>query len=135
MALPLKLAISFLIIGLMLPTVIAMTDSADERADIMVVRSVADDLADTMTACYYNGIGSGRTVTVTIPSGYSLELGGEGSSAYVMRILNDGEVVDNVYLDSPGFPVIGDTVRLSGTVVLDVSAVTSDDVLGVEVRI
>lgn len=135
MALPLKLAISFLVIGLMLPTMIAMTDIADERAEIMVVRSVAEDLTDTLTGCYYDGTGSGRAVTITVPSGYSIELGGEGSSAYIVRILNDGEVVDRVFLDSPGFPVIGETVRLSGTVVLDVSAVISDDVLGVEVRI
>ncbi len=133
MALPLKLAISFLIIGLMLPTVIAMTDSADERADIMIVHSVADDLADILTDCYYDGIGSGRTVTVTIPSGYSLELGGGGSSAYIIRVLDNGEVVDRVYLDSPGFPVIGETLTLTGTVMLEVSAVISEDVLGVEV--
>ena len=133
MSLPLKLAISFLIIGLMLPSVITMTQNTQEDAQEMVVRSVAGQLSDAMTDCYYDGLGSGWTVNLTVPSGYSLEVGGDGAQAYIIRIVHGGEVVDRIYLDSPGFPVIGDITRISGTVRVEISAVVCDGILGVEV--
>ncbi|MGN0098877.1 MAG: hypothetical protein ACI38Y_06100 [Candidatus Methanomethylophilaceae archaeon] len=135
MSLPLKLAISFMIIGLMLPTVISMTDNTREDVREMEVHSVAEELSDAMTDCYYGGIGDGRTMTLSVPAGYSLEVGGEGSLAYTIRISHDGEIVDRVYLDSPGFPVIGDTMTISGTMRLELSAAVSDGILGVEVRL
>ena len=133
MSLPLKLAISFLIIGLMMPSVITMTQNTQEDAQEMVVRSVAGQLSDAMTDCYYDGLGSGRTVNLTVPSGYSLEVGGDGTQAYIIRIVHGGEVVDRIYLDSPGFPVIGDITRISGTMRVEISAVVCDGILGVEV--
>lgn len=133
MSLPLKLAISFMIIGLMLPSVITMTQNTQEDSQEMVVRSVAGQLSDAMTDCYYDGLDSGRTVNLTVPSGYSLEVGGDGAQAYIIRIVHDGEVVDRIYLDSPGFPVIGDITRISGTVRVEISAVVCDGILGVVV--
>lgn len=135
MSLPLKLAISFMVIGLMLPTIISMTDNVHDDAQETVMRSVATELSDAMTDCYYDGVGDSRTVTLTIPSGYSLEVGGEGSMAYTIRIMHDGEVIDRVYLDSPGFPVIGGTTNIHGTMRLEISATVSDGIPGVEVRV
>lgn len=130
--LPLKLMVSVLIIGMMLPTTIALTDRMMDEVDVQEIESCAESLKRDLVRTYYDGIGGSRTVTLNIPTGYSMAIGGENEE-YVIRMMENGEIISRMYLDSPPFPIVGGELILENNCVLSMKAVVSGSVIGLEV--
>lgn len=116
---PVKLAVCFLILGLMVPVVMEATEDADREMSLYDLRARASDLEDAIHRAYSDG--SVVTLGMDIPYGQCLEVGGEGVDSHLMRLIADGREVETRFIDDPTVAVIGPEVVLSGncTVVID----------------
>lgn len=131
---PVKLAVCFLILGLMVPVVMEATEDADREMSLYDLRVRASDLEDAIHRAYSDG--SVVTLEVDIPYGQWLEVGGEGVDGHLMRLVADGREVEARFIDDPTVAVLGPEVVISGncTVVIDGRA-GQDDVPGVGVSV
>ena len=131
---PVKLAVCFLILGLMVPVVMEATEDADREMSLYDLRARASDLEYAIHRAYSDG--SVVTLAMDIPFGQCLEVGGEGVDSHLMRLIADGREVETRFIDDPTVAVLGPEVVISGncTVVIDGMA-GQDDVPGVGVSV
>lgn len=116
---PVKLAVCFLILGLMVPVVMEATEDTDREMSLYDLRARASDLEDAIHRAYSDG--SVVTLGMDIPYGQCLEVGGEGVDSHLMRLIADGREVETRFIDDPTVAVLGSEIMISGncTVVID----------------
>lgn len=117
--LPVRLAVCFLILGLMVPVVLDGTEDAREEISLKELREQASVLEDAMQRAYSSG--QMVSVRLDVPVGQSLAVGGGDGDAYTIRLISDGNVEDTLLTTNPTVPVTGGETRISGnaTVVID----------------
>lgn len=133
--LPIKLAVSFLIIGMMVPTLISLTDDVQEKAESTDLQRVCEDIEEHLTGAYFSGNGNMSTMTIDVPAGKRIVIGGQGTDAYILRMFSNGEPVGRHIMDSPWIRVICDETVLEGNVAMTMMSVTDSMGQGVEVTV
>ena len=113
--LPVKLAVCFLVLGLMVPLVTDIVRDADEEMSLHELREEAMDLRDSVQRAYFQQ--AVVTHELRIPSGQSLVVGGGDGYGYLIRLCVDGRQVENLTLGSS--VVLGEETVLSGHMVLE----------------
>ena len=122
MDLPVKLAVCFLVLGLMTPLVLDAAQDADEEMGMHGLREDARMLADGIRDAYYGG--GMVSVEMDLPPGQSIEAGGGGADAYCLRLCQDGEAVERLHLENPVVRISGDAVVISGSATVGLRACT-----------
>lgn len=117
--LPVRLAVCFLILGLMVPVVLDSTETAREEMSLKDLREQASALEDALQRAYSSG--QVISLRMDVPVGQSLAVGGDGGDAYTIRLVSDGVVVDRVITSNPTVPVTNGQTTVSGntTVIVD----------------
>lgn len=133
LGLPVKLAVAMLILAAMTPVVLSMADSAQDSFSEAELRTEAGKLTKGIARAYYGGEGCSVTVEVSLPAGGSLELGGDGGDAYVIRLMSNGEEVGRVYIEQPAVPVLGGETSVSGSASVRLTCVTENGECGISV--
>lgn len=121
--LPVKLAVCFLVLGLMVPLVTDVVRDADEEMSLHELRGEAMDLRDSVQRAYFQQ--AVVTHELRIPSGQSLVVGGGDGYGYLIRLCVDGQQVENLTLGSS--VVLGEETVLSGHMVLKLSGCMDED--------
>ena len=121
--LPVKLAVCFLVLGLMVPLVTDIVRDADEEMSLHELRGEAMDLRDSVQRAYFQQ--AVVTHELRIPSGQSLVVGGGDGYGYLIRLCVDGQQVENLTLGSS--VVLGEETVLSGHMVLKLSGCMDED--------
>lgn len=121
--LPVKLAVCFLVLGLMIPLVTDIVRDADEEMSLHELREEAMDLRDSVQRAYFQQ--AVVTHELRIPSGQSLVVGGGYGYGYLIRLCVDGRQVENMTLGSS--VVLGEETVLSGHMVLKLSGCMDED--------
>lgn len=129
--LPVKLAVCFLVIGLMTPMVIDAMDDAEEEISLHALRQGAEDLEEEIVRAYRSGAGTTVTHDVSLPPGQSIAAGGGGADAYTLRLCLDGEVLEVHYLDNPSIPILCDEIVMAGQTSVRIACGVFDGVYGV----
>lgn len=124
--LPVKLAVCFLVLGLMVPVVIDVVDDADSEMSVYDLRRDAALLEDAIHRTYSDG--TVTSIELDIPRGQSLIVGGDGGNEYIIRLAVDGETVETSFIDSPMVAVIGGITEISGDVVVRIDGTEADGV-------
>lgn len=124
--LPVKLAVCFLVLGLMVPVVMDVVDDADSEMSVYDLRRDAALLEDAIHRAYSDG--TVTSIELDIPRGQSLIVGGDGGSEYIIRLAVDGETVETSFIDSPMVAVIGGVTEISGDVVVRIDGTDADGV-------
>ena len=124
--LPVKLAVCFLVLGLMVPVVMDVVDDADSEMSVYDLRRDAALLEDAIHRAYPDG--TITSIELDIPRGQSLIVGGDGSIEYIIRLVDDGETVETSFIDSPMVAVIGGITEISGDVVVRIDGTEADGV-------
>lgn len=124
--LPVKLAVCFLVLGLMVPVVMDVVDDADSEMSVYDLRRDAALLEDAIHRAYSDG--TITSIELDIPRGQSLIVGGDGSIEYIIRLVVDGETVETSFIDSPMVAVIGGITEISGDVVVRIDGTEADGV-------
>lgn len=112
-SMPVKLTVSFLIIALMVPPVVATVDDLKEDAKIQELSVIAEDLKDSISKTYSRGPDYTLWKSMEVPNGCRLELGGEAGRT-IREFIGDRQVGSVVM----SYPVSGEPVSIYGGVYL-----------------
>ncbi len=124
--LPVKLAVCFLVLGLMVPVVMDVVDDADSEMSVYELRRDAALLEDAIHRAYSDG--TVTSIELDISRGQSLIVGGDSGNEYIIRLAVDGETAETSFIDSPMVAVIGGVTEISGDVVVRIDGTDADGV-------
>lgn len=135
LGMPLRIMISLMVIALMVPALVAMADDMGMAADEAEGESLAEQVADASARAYLSGVGGSVALSMDIPFGRSLAIGGDGADAYTIRIYSDGELTGKIVLDSPPIRLLCPETVLEGDADLLLEAVSHEGRLCVAVTV
>lgn len=124
--LPVKLAVCFLVLGLMVPVVMDVVDDADSEMSVYELRRDAALLEDAIHRAYSDG--TVTSIELDIPRGQSLIVGGDSGNEYIIRLAVDSKTVETSFIDSPMVAVIGGVTEISRDVVVRIDGTDADGV-------
>ncbi len=124
--LPVKLAVCFLVLGLMVPVVMDVVDDADSEMSVYELRRDAALLEDAIHRAYSDG--TVTSIELDISRGQSLIVGGDSGNEYIIRLAVDSKTVETSFIDSPMVAVIGGVTEISGDVVVQIDGTDADGV-------
>ena len=134
MSLPIKLMVTMLIITISLPLLTnVMDDSERNMADAEMEQEVGRFMNAAILA-HRSGNGSSRTVSIDLPAGCELSVGGEGSDGFCVRSVYDGEVISRNYFETPAIR-ISEEMTFAGRMTLKLTSDESGDIPGIRVTI
>ena len=133
--LPVRLMVVFLILSISMPVLIGLTEQSKENSAAAEMERELGRLHDAVSKTHYSGIGSTRTVTLTIPDNCTVEIGGTNGDAYSIRGSYDGTVVITRYMERPSVVLICDDVLVSGKHTLVITSLLLDGKAAAEVKV
>lgn len=134
MSLPIKLMVTALVITISLPL---LTNVMDDSERDMASTEMDQEVAKFMKAAelaHRSGDGSSRTVSINIPAGCEICVGGEGSDAFCVRSVYDGEIVSKHYFETPALKIT-EQMRFTGKVTMKLTSNETGDVPEIEVTV
>ncbi|MDR2846474.1 MAG: hypothetical protein LBV63_04240 [Candidatus Methanoplasma sp.] len=133
---PIRLAVTFLILSLAVPTMIYMVDDLNNESGISSAASEAEKVSAAVSRAYYSGVGGSSTVSIAVGHEYRMVIGGEGSDAYSIAIFNEDMEKERLYLQRPSVRIMNnEPLEVSGERTLLCRCVVSDGTYGVEVTV
>lgn len=132
--LPVKLMVAVILLTISLPII---SDALENNENDMMnseMEHEANIIHDAVSLAYYSGVGTSRTVTVDLPAGCEISLGGDDDDAYSMRLLYNGNVTSTMYFDRP-IVKIADETTLTGCCSVMFTSVYFGEVPGMEVSV
>lgn len=136
MGLPIKLAISFLIIALMIPVISGMVENTSEDLELLDLQEDAMELSDALSSVRFSAIGDYTTYEVSLEVGDSLTLGNNDDHlGMVIGLYRNGVHVGDHLMDPSVMVTNQDTLVLSGTMSLKIVRVEGDLAGSVEVHV
>lgn len=102
-------------VALCLTMVSDLIPEAEDRILLEETSHEARKVKDCISGMYHSSTGDSVTVTVSLPPGCAIDMGGEGHEGYSLRIVMSDEVVSELYLDNPPIPVMTKTLLVGET--------------------
>ncbi|MBP6021185.1 MAG: hypothetical protein KA502_01175 [Candidatus Methanomethylophilaceae archaeon] len=132
---PMRLAVAFLILSISLPVITGMAEDLKDDNRVGSTTAEAEKISDAISKVYYSGVGSIRTVEVSIDSHCFVKVGGAGSQCYSIGVYLEDMEKGRIYLQRPPVKIVGDGVEISGDTLVSVKCVRMADGCGVEVSV
>ena len=123
---PLKLMVSFLLIGLMLPTIVGMVSVVEEQSSVTGTDPGCSAVEDCIYRVFRSGSGSMETVHVDLGPKETIVLGGPGKDAHSIRFFVNGDLEKTVYLDKAPVVLSEEVSEIVGSVDVTFGCVTED---------
>ncbi len=121
MSLPIKLMITMVIIALSIPMLTDALDHNQEDVAAAEMTQEADKIKNAACLAHFSGTGCSRTVEISLPAGCEMCVGGEGSNAYSIRMVYNGNLVSTEYFESPVLK-INQEITLTGHMTLKLTS-------------
>ncbi len=134
MSLPIKLMVTALVITISLPL---LTNVMDDSERDMASTEMDQEVAKFMKAAelaHRSGNGSSRTVSISLPAGCEMCVGGNGSDMFCVRSVYNGETVSKHYFETPALK-IAEQMTFTGKVTLKLTSNETGDVPEIEVTV
>jgi hypothetical protein len=131
---PVRLAITFLILAITVPLLMGVTDDLREDVEASDLAVQANIVSETAAKAYYAGIGSTFTTNVSIDHNNRLIIGGDGSDAYTIRTICGEKETGRIVMDRP-LVKISTEISVSGVNVLMFKCVRDGSGSAVEVSL
>ena len=100
-SLPIRLMIVFLILAISMPALMNVLEDNERSSTATAMEYEFSRFADSAAKAHYSGIGSTRSLTMDVPSGCEVFIGGDGTEAYMLRGTYRGETVIVRYMEQP----------------------------------
>ena len=113
---PLKLMVSFLLIGLMLPTIVGTVSTVEEHSSEAGIDTGCSAVEDCIYRVFRSGSGSMETVHLDLGPKETIVLGGTGQDAHSIRLYVNGELRKTVYLDRAPIVLSEEVSEIAGSV-------------------
>ena len=134
MSLPVKLMVTMLIITISLPLLSDVTQDSERDMASAEMEQEAMRFMNSAELALRSGNGSSRTVTLSLPAGCELVVGGEGSDAFCVRAVYNGDTVSRYYFDNPVLR-ISEEMTFTGKIVLMLTSDETGDIPEIEVTV
>ncbi|MGI5965021.1 MAG: hypothetical protein ACOX8L_04130 [Candidatus Methanomethylophilaceae archaeon] len=131
---PVRLATAFLILAVAVPIMMGAAGHLEKESDAAGLREQADIMSATAEKAYYGGTGSVYTADVRIAGNCMLEIGGDGSDAYRIKMFSGNEEVGCTVMERPPVKFCSHMI-LTGTLKLCFEYVESPKECGVKVTV
>ena len=123
---PLKLMVSFLLIGLMLPTIVGLVSVVEEQSSYADTYSDCSAVEDCIYRVFRSGSGSLETVHVDLGPKETIVLGGTGVDAHSIRLYVNEELKKTVYLNKAPVVLSEEVSEIVGSVDVTFGCVIED---------
>lgn len=134
MGLPIKLMVTMTIIAISLPALTGIMDDSERGMADAEMGQEVERFMNAAVLAHRSGDGSSRTVSISLPAGCELCVGGEGSDAFCVRSMYNGEIVSKNYFETPVLK-ISEQMTFSGKVTLKLTSVDCGDIPEIEVTV
>ena len=134
MSLPVKLMITMVIIALSVPMLTSALDSSQEDMAGAEMSHEVQKFKNAANLAHFSGNGCSRTVEIDLPAGCEMSVGGEGSDAYSIRTLYNGELISTEYFESPVLRICNE-MTFTGHMTLKLTSVEGGTVPEIEVAV
>jgi hypothetical protein len=134
MGLPIKLMVTMTIIAISLPALTGIMDDSERGMADAEMGQEAERFMNAAVLAHRSGDGSSRTVSISLPAGCELCVGGEGSDAFCVRSMYNGEIVSKNYFEMPVLK-ISEQMTFSGKVTLKLTSVDCGNIPEIEVTV
>lgn len=122
--LPVKLMVVVLIISISVPLLTDAVERGEADNASYAMNSEIERIFKAVAAVHYSGIGSSRTVSVSIPDGCGITIpGGDGSDGYSVKMSFKGHDLGTRFMDRPPVRFISGGLVITGNCLL---LITSD---------
>lgn len=131
---PVRLTVIFLILALTVPVMVGFIEDFRKETEVSDLLVQAKTVSDTAKKTYYAGIGGVFTADVSINYNCRLDIGGESSDAYEIKLIYSDAEAGKVIMDRP--PVkIAEPISITGTHTLRFECISCDNGTAVKVSI
>ena len=134
MSLPVKLMITMVIIAISIPMLTSALENNQEDMAGAEMMQEAERFKNAANLAHFSGNGCSRTVEINLPAGCEMSVGGEGSDAFSIRLVYNGELVSTEYFESPVLK-ISQKMTFTGHMTLKLTSVESNKVPEIEVTV
>ena len=134
MSLPIKLMVTMLIIAISLPLLSDVIQDSERDMASAEMEQEAIRFMNSAELALRSGNGSSRVITIDLPAGCELNVGGEGSDAFCVRTVYNGDIVSRYYFDNPVLRIT-EEMTFTGKMVLKLTSDETGDIPGMEVTI
>ena len=126
MDLPIRLMVVFLLLSISVPLIANAIEQSEENTMETAMEHEIGRLYDSIIIVYYSGTGSSRTVSVNVPVGCEMYIGGDDSNAYSIRSSFKGSIGPSRYMETPNVELLSDITLYEGKHDLYLSSVMKD---------
>jgi len=133
MDLPIKLMVVFLLLSISVPLVANAMEKSQEDTMGTAMEHEIGRLYDSIIMVYYSGTGSSKTISINIPGGCEMYIGGEGSDSYSIRSSFKGSTGPTRYMERPGIELLCNETLYEGRHDLNVLSVIKDGKAAAEI--
>ena len=132
---PMRLMLAAVLLALCTPVLAEMTEGFRDQTYENEAQCQTDKIREASASLYMSGPGASRVVSLDIPAGYSITLGGEGAQAYSVTILKGDEEVMTFYSEHPSYRFIETVGEISGHCELLLSCERHDGGCGIRAAV
>ena len=132
---PMRLMLAAVLLALCTPVLAEMTEGFRDQTHESEAQCQTDKIREASASLYLSGPGSSRVVSIDIPAGYSITVGGEGAQAYSITVLKGDGQVSLTYNEHPSFRFIDVVKDISGHCELLLSCEKDSDGCGIRVAV
>ena len=134
--LPIRLMIVVLIVCISVPLLTSAMERGESGNAEAAMDSEIDRIFNAAAAVHYSGIGSSRTVSVTIPDGSEIVIpGGGGSDGYSVSKFYKGRDAGTRYMESPPIRFVTERLTITHSVLLLITSEIVDGQPAVRVSV
>lgn len=123
----------FLIISISLPLVINVMEDNKETSAASALEHEFGRFYDAASVVHYSGIDSTRTITLNVPEGCGISIGGDGVDAYSLRGTYEEKEVAVRYMEQPRIMLVFGEILTEGKHTLEIRSLVIDGKAAVEV--
>ena len=109
-----RLMLAAVLLALCTPVLAEMTEGFRDQTYENEALCQTEKIREASASLYLSGPGASRVISLDIPSGYSVTLGGEDAQAFSISILKGDEVVSRTFAEHPAFRFTETVKDISG---------------------
>lgn len=131
---PIRITVVFLILALTVPIMIGFIGDFRKDTEVSDLLVQAEIVSETAKKTYYSGVGGIFTADIFINSKCRLDIGGENSDGYEIKMVHSDKIVGIIAMDRP--PVrISEPISITGNLTLKFECIDHENRTAVKVSV
>jgi hypothetical protein len=135
MDLPIRLMVVFLLLSISVPMIANAMEQSERDTKGTAMEHEIGRLYDSVITVYYSGTGSSKNISITIPNGCEMYIGGDGVDSYSIRSSFKGSSGPTRYMERPNVELLCNITLYEGTHDISLLSVMNNGKIAVEITV